>query len=118
APRPRPLRPARFLRAQSLTFVRDASDPHRHDDVGVVVAFRADWFDHRLAHLILELEPDVLGFDDAQKVVDVVRVEADLHRVSAVVDRYDFVRLAYFRSARRDFDLVFADDELHGFGTL
>src|SRR5690242_8364429 len=48
------------------------SDPHRHDHVGVVVAFRADRLDDRLAHLILELEPYVFGFHHSQEVVDVI----------------------------------------------
>ena len=57
---------------------RVPSDPHRHDHVGVLVPLRANRLHDRLAHLVLELEPDVLGFHHAEKVVDVVRVEADL----------------------------------------
>ena len=57
------------------------SDPHRHDDVGVVVAFGADRPHHRLADFVLQLERDDVGRDRGEKIEHILRVETDLHRL-------------------------------------
>ena len=59
------------------------SHPHRHDDVGVVVAFGADRPHDRLADFVLQVERDDIGGDRGEEIEHILRVEADLHRRTA-----------------------------------
>src|SRR5438270_4707723 len=63
-----------------------SSDPHRHNDIAVVViviAFRAE----RAGRLrVLELQADFQGVGSLEEVEQVGRVEADGHRIAG--ERY------------------------------
>src|SRR5262245_56244010 len=83
------VRPMCSIRCSSpvVPFSVALSDAHRHDHIRVVVAFCANRFDDRLAHLILHVERHDVGTDSGEEIEHILSVETNLHRPTRVLDR-------------------------------
>src|SRR4029453_6744027 len=89
-------------------------DADRHDHVRVVVAFCANRFYDRLAHLILHVERHDVGTDSGEEIEHVLSVEANLHRPSRILDGKRLVRFTKLRTARGHIHFAFLNVKLDG----
>ena len=80
---------------------RDASDPHGHDDVAVLVVLAVGGAELAGGLGVFEFESYVAGADCFQEVEDVVGVEADGQGVALVAGFDASLPIRRFRSRRR-----------------
>src|ERR1700683_513224 len=90
------------------------SNPHRHDDVAVIVGFLAAGPHFAGAVRIFEQKADLRGGHRSQKIEHVLGVESDLRGRSVKLRWNTLFALAGFRNRRMDLDLARSRAEADG----
>src|SRR5687768_16641860 len=103
----------RKLPVSSARRINGSGNPHRHDDVGVVVgeALRLLGLSDALAVLVLELEEHVRRVDRREEIGDVSRVQSDVERLTGVLDGNGLARVAELGVGRGDRELAWGEIE-------